>query len=239
MRTPETWPDTARRRPARSSPTYATRAPLALWLQEEARRASEAYGRYRVLDVGCGVKPYFPFFEPYSSEYVGVDLGSPGADLEGSVESLPVADASFEVVLCTQVLEHVGDPARAVRELRRVVVPGGRVLASTHGTYVYHPAPDDLWRWTHTGLERLFRENGSWSSLTVRPGSGSAACVGMLVAVYVDLLARRARVSPVGRLLVTTINRIAEAVDSRSFLLRNPGPGTIFANYHVVAEAPA
>ena len=74
-------------------------------------------------------------------------------------------------MLCTQVLEHVDDPAQAVRELARVTAPGGRVLASTHGVQVYHPSPVDYWRWTHAGLERLFRQNAEWASVTVVPAS--------------------------------------------------------------------
>jgi hypothetical protein len=123
-----------------------------------------------------------------------------------------------------------------VRELRRVTAAGGRVLASTHGVQVYHPAPDDLWRWTHTGLERLFALNGDWSVLTVRPGSGTTACLGMLVTTYIELLAGRAGVRGAVRPLVAVVNRVAEAVDRRSPSLREPLPGTLFANYHVVAE---
>lgn len=231
------WPDAERRDPPRSSPGYAVRAPLARWLAGEARRASEDLGRrYRVLDVGCGVKPYYPFFEPYASEYVGVDLGNPAAELEGVAESLPVSDGSFDVVLCTQVLEHCADPAAAVRELRRAAAPGGRVLASTHGIQTYHPNPDDLWRWTHAGLERLFAGNGEWSSLTVRPASGTAACLGMLASIYIDLLARRARLAPLGRALVSAVNGAAEAIDRRSPRLAGTGPGTLHANYHVTGE---
>jgi SAM-dependent methyltransferase len=229
-------PGTDRRYTPLSSPTYAVRAPLADWLRRQARDAAEAYGRYRLLDVGSGIKPYLPFFEPYVAEYVGVDV-APGSDLQGSVEELPVPDASFDVVLCTQVLEHCDDPARAVRELRRVVRPGGRVLASTHGTMVYHPAPQDFWRWTHTGLERLFDENGEWSSVTVRPGSGTTACVGMLVSLYLDLLFHRMRLRPLGRPLVAGVNRAARAIDGTTALLREPVPGSLFANYHVEARA--
>jgi SAM-dependent methyltransferase len=235
----EPWPGEARRRPELSSPTYATRGPLARWLAEEASRAHVARGRYRVLDVGCGVKPYYPFFEPYADAYVGVDVDrNAAADLVGTVEALPVEDASFDVVLCTQVLEHCDDPARAVAELRRVTAPGGCVLASTHGVQVYHPAPDDLWRWTHTGLERLFRANGDWAGVTVRPASGTAATLGMLIAIYADLLARRVHAPAVGRALVAAINRTGAAIDARSARLREPGPGTLHANYHVLAETP-
>jgi SAM-dependent methyltransferase len=225
-----------RRSPSRARSTWAVRAPLAAWLRAEADRARQELGRARVLDVGSGIAPYRPFFEPHAESYVTVDADGTRADLAGSVEQLPVDDASFDVVLCTQVLEHCADPAQAVRELRRVTAPGGRVLASTHGVQVYHPAPDDLWRWTHTGLEQLFAVNGDWSALTVRPGSGTTACLGMLVTTYMELLAGRAGLRRAVRPLVAAVNRAAEAVDRRSPTLREPVPGTLFANYHVVAE---
>jgi SAM-dependent methyltransferase len=229
------WPGDERRDPPLSSPTWAVRAPLAAWLREEAKRP----GPYRVLDVGCGPKPYSPFFADRASEYVGVDVDNPAADLQGTVESLPVPDRSFDVVLCTQVLEHAQDPAQAVRELSRVVAPGGRVLASTHGVQVYHPAPEDLWRWTHAGLERLFRDNGDWQEVTVRPGAGTTACVGMLLSIYVELLVRkRLHAGWLAGNLISGINRAAAAIDARRPELREPGPGTLFANLHVTAVAP-
>jgi SAM-dependent methyltransferase len=219
-----------------ASTGYAVRRPLVGWLTEEARRAGERERRPRLLDVGCGEKPYQRLFAPYVADYVGVDVANPAADLEGTVEAIPVADASFDLVLCTQTLEHAAAPTRAVRELRRVVAPGGRVLASTHGVQVYHPNPDDLWRWTHAGLERLFGENGDWSAVTVTPGSGTAACLGMLIAHYADLLAKRAHVRPLGVPFVVAANLGGRALDALVPGLREPQPGAIFANYHIVAE---
>ena len=234
------WPGAARRDPPRSMPTYAVRAPLARWLEREAAQAHERYGRYRLLDVGCGDKPYLPFFEPFAASYVGVDpVENPMAEMQGSVEALPVENASYDVVLCAQVLEHCDDPAQAVGSSRRVTAPGGRVLASTHGVQVYHPSPVDYWRWTHAGLERLFRENAEWASVSVVPASGTTACLGMLIALYLDLATRRARLGGLGPPLIASINRVAEALDNRSERLREPGPGTLFANYHVVAEVAA
>jgi len=234
---PANWPGADRRRPALSSSIYAVRAPLARWLEGEALDARQRFGPYSVLDVGCGEKPYLPLFAPYVRAYVGVDVvATPYADLQGPVEELPVPDGSYDVVLCNQVLEHCADPGLAVAELFRVTRPGGRVLASTHGVQMYHPAPDDLWRWTHTGLERLFGEHAAWSAVTVRPGAGTTACLGMLISGYVDLLAGRARVGSAGRMLVAGVNRAARAIDGRSEKLREPGPGTLFANYHVAAD---
>lgn len=236
MSTLADWPGAQRRNPARSSSTYAVRAHLSSWLRQEAERAAADLGRFRLLDVGCGKKPYYPYFAAAAGEYVGVDLESPTADLIGSVEALPVADDSYEVVLCTQVLEHAGDPDQAVRELYRVTAPGGRVLASTHGVQVYHPAPEDHWRWTHTGLTRLFTRNAAWRSVDVRPAGGAATCVTALTAIYANLLLRRAHLSPVARGVVWLLNTSGAELDRRVAALREPRPGSIFVNYHVVAQ---
>jgi SAM-dependent methyltransferase len=221
-------------------PTYAVRAPLVRWLKGEAARAHDDLGRYRLLDVGCGVKPYESLFAPFAVSYVGVDpVVNPRAELQGFIEDLPVEDGTFDVVLCNQVLEHCADPALAVRELGRVTAPGGRVLASTHGVMSYHPSPTDYWRWTHAGLAKLFTDNGTWASVKVTPGSGTTACVGMIISMNLDLFFRRAHGGLIARPLVTAINRVAEAVDSHSARLREPAqPGTLFANFHVVAEVP-
>ena len=139
-------------------------------------------------------------------------------------------------MLCTQVLEHAHDPDLAVRELFRVTAPGGRVLASTHGVQVYHPSPEDHWRWTHTGLELLFHRNGAWSAISVRPAGGAATCLTALTAIYLDLLFRRARLGTAAKGLVWVLNTIGAGIDRRVPALRATRPGSIFLNYHVVAE---
>jgi len=219
-------------KPSRGLPSWAVRAPLARWLEAEGRDAAGL----RVLDVGCGVKPYRPFFAT-AREYVGVDVvENPHADLRGPVEALPVEEASFDVVLCIQVLEHADDPATAIRELHRVTTPGGRVLVSTHGTQVYHPSPVDHWRWTHTGLERLFGENAAWRSVTVTPGAGTASCLAMLTATYIYLVGERLHAVWAARGAIRGVYRVAEAVEARSHLLREPVPGSLIPNFHVVAQ---
>ena len=132
---------------------------------------------------------------------------------------------SFDVVLCTQVLEHCDDPAQAVRELRRVTAPGGRVLASTHGVQVYHPSPEDYWRWTHAGLRRLFTEHASWESVEVRAGGGNR-----IVSRDAARRVHRDRVPP--RTLpqlaggpVWLFNRAADALDRRVELAARASSG--------------
>jgi SAM-dependent methyltransferase len=226
-----TWPGGSQRRPSRSDTGWSVRAPLADWL----RREGQASTGKRVLDVGCGLKPYYPFFAS-AAEYVGVDVvETPQTDLVGPIESLPVDDDGFDIVLCTQVLEHVDDPAAAVRELHRVTKPGGRVLASTHGVQVFHPNPNDYWRWTHTGLRRVFESNGDWASIQVEPGAGTSAGLAMLIARFLHLLAKRAHVAVAARPVVAALNAAAAAFDARVPILREPVPGALFANLHVTA----
>jgi SAM-dependent methyltransferase len=115
----------------------------------------------RVLDYGCGVVAYRHFF-PRDARYSAADLpGNPAATLllepDGTV---PAPDSSFDAVISTQVLEHVVDPALYLSECFRVLEPGGRLLLSTHGTFVYHPDPDDYWRWTCAGLQKAVRDAG-------------------------------------------------------------------------------
>ena len=228
------WPGAERRDPPRTSPTWVVRHPLAAWLRRQADELRSG-PPVRVLDVGCGVKPYYPFFADVASEYVGVDVvENPAAELLGPVEALPVDDASFDVVLCTQVLEHCDDPKQAVSELRRVVRPHGRVLASTHGVQVYHPSPTDYWRWTHDGLHRLFTTSADWSSITVEPGAGTASALAMLLGTYVEIALRRTFLA---RGPVWGLNRIGAALDARVTSLREPVPGSLIPNFHVVAKA--
>lgn len=109
--------------------------------------------RGRVLDYGCASMPYRGFFES-DVEYVGADFpGNPVASLELEPDgTVPAGDASFDVVVSTQVLEHTEEPRRHLSECMRVLRPGGQLLLSTHGVYHYHPDPGDYWRWTCAGL---------------------------------------------------------------------------------------
>jgi len=120
-----------------------------------------APARARVLDYGCADVPYRHFF--------GADADFVPADLEGNLHArlllnpdgtVPADDAGFDVVLSTQVLEHVTDPGTYLLECFRVLRPGGALLLSTHGIFVYHPDPDDYWRWTCAGLQKSVADAG-------------------------------------------------------------------------------
>lgn len=115
----------------------------------------------RILDYGCSTMRYRHLF-PAGADYMGADLpGNEMADVVLSSDGrVPLASDSFDVVFSTQVLEHVDDPALYLQECRRVLKPGGRLVLSTHGTFVFHPCPSDYWRWTEMGLEKTLNNAG-------------------------------------------------------------------------------
>lgn len=237
-----TWPGRDRREPLRSSPHYLVLAPLARELRRRVHARFAASRDARVLDIGCGVKPYLPLVAPYAASYRGLDfVPGPMVDDVGRAETLPYEDRSFDLVLCTQVLEHVTEPALVIREIARVLEPTGVALVSTHGVFLYHPDPAetdrDYWRWTHSGLHKLFSDNGQWDELDVVENGNFVACVTSLLAVYVDEAARRHLPQRVRRSLVATLNTVGGALDRRyPPRARVPRPGSLTANYLVSAR---
>ena len=193
------WPGEERRRP-RLELADVGRPGAARRVARGSRRGGAPAG-YRVLDVGCGPKPYYPFFAERASEYVGVDIvAHPAADLvgpgRGAARRGRRRSTSSSARRCSSTATI---PRRAVAELRRVTAPGGRVLASTHGVQVYHPSPQDYWRWTHAGLRRLFEEGADWDSVDVAAAVGTAATLAMLLGTYVEIALRRTPARAAGR----------------------------------------
>jgi SAM-dependent methyltransferase len=129
----------------------------------------------RLIDFGCATAPYRDLVGS-DIEYVGVDIaGNPAADVEMSLDhTVPLPDASCEMVLSTQVLEHVREPPLYLAECFRLLRPGGRLVLTTHGIMYYHRDPEDYWRWTSDGLAKIVGDAGFEVS-TMRGIMGLAA----------------------------------------------------------------
>jgi SAM-dependent methyltransferase len=110
----------------------------------------------RVLDVGCGNKPYQTWFGDVA-EYVGLDV-VPGPDVDIVItqdEPWPVQDRYFDVLLSTQVIEHVDSLEFALEQMTRVIKEEGVVILSFPFLYNVHGAPYDYRRFTHYGAAKL------------------------------------------------------------------------------------
>ncbi len=129
----------------------------------------------KVLDLGCDNRPYMPLFLERGYSYEGADLpGNSLADITVNADgTVFCADATYNVILSTQVLEHVEDPLLHLRECSRLLKPGGQLILTTHGTYFYHPCPIDYWRWTGEGLRHVV-EQSEFSSVTIEGLVGAA-----------------------------------------------------------------
>ena len=104
------------------------------------------------LDFGCGAEPYARLFTTRGVTYVGADIGDRHAVTIRPDGTLATADRSADIVVSFQVLEHVRDIRTYFAEASRVLRDDGLLLLSTHGTWLYHPHPEDHRRWTREGL---------------------------------------------------------------------------------------
>ena len=115
-----------------------------------------------LADYGCGNKPYQVLIEPFVEKYIGIDLPENSiADIHISpLGKIELNDNSLDIVLSTQVLEHVESPTSYLLEAQRVLKRDGKLILSTHGYWMFHPDPTDFWRWTSTGLQKIVMEAG-------------------------------------------------------------------------------
>lgn len=150
-----------------------------------------------LLDVGVSEGPYRSVFEPVVERYVGLeyppsildkqpdlwkilDRAKKSVDVFGDGNRLPFGDASFDTVLCTEVLEHLPDPGAVLGEIARVLKPGGRLLATVPFSQPLHELPGDYYRFTPSGLEYLLGRAGlEVESITPRGNFASATGASM------------------------------------------------------------
>ncbi|MBI1395526.1 MAG: methyltransferase domain-containing protein [Betaproteobacteria bacterium] len=147
-------------------------------------RAAEVPAGSRVLDVGAGSCPYRGAFahcryETQDFVQLGAEqlrYGSYGTiDYVCDARSIPVADASFDAVLCTEVLEHVPDPCAVVREIARVLRPGGILILTAPLGSGIHQEPYHFYGGYTPYWYRLFLGDVGFRDVTVEPNGGSFA----------------------------------------------------------------
>lgn len=144
--------------------------------------------RGRMIDIGCGTKPYEPMFRRYVDEHVGVDREDPfnaqaRPDLVGTAYDIPAPDGSFDSALSTATLEHLAEPEAALRETNRVLKTGGTALYTVPLIWHVHAAPWDYYRFTEYGLAHLFEKTG-FEMVEIKALSGFWVTMGQLFVYY-------------------------------------------------------
>jgi SAM-dependent methyltransferase len=132
---------------------------------DKVKREIIKYANGRVLDIGCGEKPFFPFIREKVESYTGVDHpDTPHSrahiDVFATAYELPFDASEFDFVLLTQVIEHLEKPAEALVEISRVLKRGGLLIMAWPFLYPIHEAPRDFFRYTSYGMNFLAEDSG-------------------------------------------------------------------------------
>lgn len=213
-------------------------ASLIGWISRDARG--------RVLDVGCADR----WIESQLSEgceYIGLDYPATGKELYDARPSvfadasrLPFLDESMDTIVMLEVLEHLRSPNEAMREIARVLRPGGRLLLSMPFLYPIHDAPYDYQRLTRHGLVRDAEDAGIHVDAVYRR-LGSSATAGLLVCLALagsSVEAIRARslgivFVPLALAFLPVVNLLAWGCE-----LLLPSWGAITNGYLLIARKP-
>jgi len=112
-----------------------------------------------VLDAGAGNSPYKTLFSHTryeSADFEQVNKVYAAQTYTCDLSRIPVEDARFDNIIFNQVMEHLSEPLAVLRELRRVLKPGGRLMYSAPLFYEEHEQPFDFFRYTQFGVRHLF-----------------------------------------------------------------------------------
>ena len=213
------------------NPTNASRVHLDTFV---AAAGSSVPGGALVLDAGAGNSLYRHHFEHVryeSADFAQVDKDyAPDLTYVCELSDIPVDDGRFDLVVLTQVLEHLPEPLIVLKEMYRVLRPGAKIWASCPLYYEEHEQPYDFYRYTQFALRRLFSEAG-FADIEIAWLEGYLATV----SYQVDLLARSLpRRASVARLPLRVVSELCARSD-----LKRKRTGTGHPkNYTVVASRP-
>jgi SAM-dependent methyltransferase len=128
-----------------------------------------------VLDLGCGPKDQRGPVESLGFRYLGVDYSNPAADMLVDAHCLPFKNSSFDGILSYAVLEHLYNPFIAIREIERVLKPGGVYIGTVsqgepfHNSYLHHTAWGVVHLFSsvaHLRIVRLWESNDTLYALS-------------------------------------------------------------------------
>ncbi len=172
---------------------YLSHTPLhsGFWVRRRVDFAMAAHAELAhgvMLDIGCGLKPYEAHFAPYVDRYFGLEYSPKSgyrgnkADFCGDAAVLPLADASIDTILCTEVLEHVPNPEKTIAEFARVLRRDGTIITTAPFVYPIHDA-FDFFRYSPDGIAAIMKRHGLTVE-KVEPLSGTAVTLAIMFNLY-------------------------------------------------------
>jgi ubiquinone/menaquinone biosynthesis C-methylase UbiE len=117
---------------------------------------------FTVVDIGCGEQPFCDLIKGMNATYIGVDIiqnSQNTVDVVAPITEIPLTSYSLDLIICTEVLEHVSDTYKAFKELSRLIKPGGVIIITVPFTYPLHEEPFDFVRLTPYQITQCARDN--------------------------------------------------------------------------------
>lgn len=201
-----------------------------------ARHAPAFSGR--MLDFGCGSKPYRSLFTV--KEYIGLDIQASGhdhmetqADVFYDGKTLPFADEFFDCALTAEVLEHVFNLDEILTELCRVLKPGAPVLITIPFGWDQHEVPYDFARYTEFGIRHLLQKHG-FEILSIEKTATYVETLTQLAGTYLykNLLLRKGIIFKLLRFVLITPLFVTGALWNKVL----PDDGNFFLGQAILAK---
>jgi SAM-dependent methyltransferase len=198
----------------------------------------------RLLDFGCGSKPYKGLFDV--EQYIGLDYENEGhphlneqIDVFYDGKHVPFEDNSFDSILCSEVFEHISNLEEVIKELSRVLKPGGKILITCPFVWPEHEKPFDFARYTQYSLKKDLEKQGFGIIVIDKSGDFFTAFYQMMVAYTNDILLPKLSfgnrvpiiTSIARKIFIPSMNAFGKAL---SFLL--PKSKDLYLNNVVIAE---
>lgn len=154
-----------------------------LSFHRDLQNAINNYAKGKLLDIGCGNKPYEIWCKNYVSEYIGCDIVQSSAnrvDVICPANYIPLESNSFDTILSTQVIEHVEDHQGLVNEAYRLLRPNGYFILSGPMYWNLHEEPYDFFRFTKHGFKYIIEKAG-FEVCEIKSNGGAWATLGQVI----------------------------------------------------------
>jgi SAM-dependent methyltransferase len=154
-------------------------------LLKAMKNAAKLYSKGKLIDLGCGFKPYESVFEPYTTSYFGVDFPTTAevnygertkADLLADCTDTQLAGETYDTLLSNQVMEHIYDTKKFLNECYRLLKKDGKAIFTVPLLWELHAEPYDFFRFTKHALRNSFEEAG-FSIVEITPLEGAFAAL--------------------------------------------------------------
>lgn len=154
------------------------------------KTAISKYAKGRVLDIGCGNKPYLLMFDGKISEYVGCDIIQSSkfcVDILSSADKIPLESNQFDTIFSTQTIEHVANHQGMLNEAYRLLKPSSYIIISGPMYWPLHEEPYDFFRFTKHGFKYILEKSG-FKIIEINSNGGKWSVLGQTIILTMPFL---------------------------------------------------